>query len=372
MGRVTLVLEVGHESREVFRGVDVETVVTRRSVSLRALDGKPRAQLSVEVPPDRLQRIQERLLWLGGALVLFALAWALTIGPWFARRITEPVLELAHAATRVTEGDLSARVRERGKDELAALIHAFNQMVSELATGRDRIARAERLATWREAAQRIAHEIKNPLFPMQMAMETLRKAHQNQHPKLDEIVKESTQAVLDEVRSLSRLVSEFSEFARLPKPVQAEVPVLELLEQAARIRSDEAVELSFDRDGIAAKGLPPLLGDQDLLARALSNLVKNAEEAQSGRTDARIELYADLVGAPDAPFVRITVQDHGPGIPEDLKDRVFTPYFTTKSSGTGLGLAIVERIVIEHGGQVDVNSSSSGTGFQVTLPAAPR
>lgn len=372
MGRVTLVLESEGHAREVFRGVDSETILARRSVALRALDGQPKALLSVEVPPDRLQRIRDRLLWLGGALVLFALAWALTVGPWFARRLTEPILELSEAAARVTEGDLGARVRERGQDELGALIRRFNEMTAELGTARDGIARAERLATWREAAQRIAHEIKNPLFPMQMAMETLRKAYQSRHPELDEIVKESTQAVLDEVRSLSRLVSEFSEFARLPKPARTPVSVLELLEQCARIRSDEAVHLDFDRTRIAQRALPPVLGDQDLLARALSNLLKNAEEALAGRPDPRIELDAELVRSGESDFILIRVEDNGPGIPEELKDRVFTPYFTTKAEGTGLGLAIVERIVVEHGGQIDVSTRSpSGTRFTVRLPAAP-
>lgn len=370
MGRVTLVLEAEGLDREVFSGVGVATVVTRRSISLRALDGGPKAQLSVEVPPDRLQRIRDRLLWLGGALVLFALAWALTIGPWFARRMTEPILELAHAAGRVTEGDLGARVRERGRDELASLLRTFNQMVSELASARDRIARAERLATWREAAQRIAHEIKNPLFPMQMAMETLRKAHQSNHPAFDEIMKESTQAVLDEVRSLSRLVAEFSEFARLPKPVQSEVSVLELLEQAARSRSAESEILELDRAAIAARGLPAVLGDQDLLARALSNLVKNAEEALAGRSGAQIRLDAVSLRQGGESFVSISVTDNGPGIPVELRDRIFTPYFTTKAEGTGLGLAIVERIVIEHGGQIEVDSTpNQGTRFIVKLPA---
>jgi nitrogen fixation/metabolism regulation signal transduction histidine kinase len=305
-------------------------------------------------------------LVIGGIIVVALFVWT-----WLSRRITQPILELSGAALQVGAGNLEVRIEPRSKDEVGALVEVFNQMTTEIGESRLRLQRAERIAAWREIARRVAHEIKNPLFPIQMSMETLRKGFKAKHPQLEEIVEESTRTVLDEVRALNRIVTEFSDFARLPAPKMEPAPPLEVLEHARSLYKDGgAVAVTLDRSAIAERALPPIHIDREQISRALINLVKNAIEAmpESGGTvtlDAHLEPRGRRVG------VRIDVSDTGKGMPEDVRQRIFTPYFTTKEQGTGLGLAIVERIVQEHQGAIDVQSTpGAGTTFSVWLPAA--
>ncbi len=334
--------------------------------------GRGTPRIAVEIRADRLEGTRQRFAVLAGGLVLAAFAGALAAGTWLSRRITEPILELASAASEIGAGRLEIEVRPGGEDEVGALIAIFNQMTRELRESRERLARAERVAAWREAARRVAHEIKNPLSPMKLAMETLRKAKKNQHPAFDEILEESTRAVLEEVAAISRIVGDFSEFARLPKPRLAPVSAVELLEHAARLwgAPREGVRVLFDADAIRARGVPRALADRDQVTRALINLVKNAIEAigERGGTvtlDARAESRGGRAG------VSLSVADDGPGMSEEVRAKIFTPYFTTKQEGTGLGLAIVEHVVQEHEGALDLDSSpGAGTVFRVWLPAA--
>jgi len=338
-----------------------------RSIALPPVDPElDGAKIRVAVSTARLERAQSLFAAFAAGLVLVALIGALVAGAWISRRITEPILDLAAAAAEVGAGRLDVRVERTSADEVGALVDVFNQMVGEVAESRERLVRAERLAAWREAARRVAHEIKNPLTPMRMAMETLRKAHRAQHPELDEIVDESTTAVLEEVRALSRIVTEFAQFARLPKPRPETVEVTELIEHTVRLFGSppEGVNLAFNPDVLHERPLPTISVDRDQLHQTLLNLVKNAIEAME-TTGGTVTLDAH----PANDGVAIEVADDGPGIDEDTEAQLFVPYFTTKSSGTGLGLAMVERIVHEHGGTIEVESNDGAT-FRIWLPAA--
>jgi nitrogen fixation/metabolism regulation signal transduction histidine kinase len=301
--------------------------------------------------------------------MIAAFALALAAGTWLSRRITEPILELSSAAVQVGAGKLDVEVPAGTDDEVGALIEVFNQMIKELADSRERLARAERVAAWREAARRIAHEIKNPLNPMQMAMETLRKAYKSKHAQLDEIVEESIKVVLDEVRAISRMVSSFSDFARLPRPKLEAIPPLELLQHAARLYGTVPPGLSVVLDAavIDARRLPRINADRDQVERALINLVKNAIEAMPNGGKVVLDAAATKRGA--GAGVSLIVTDNGPGMSAAVKEQLFVPYFTTKPEGTGLGLAIVERIVAEHDGAIDVETApGSGTTFRLWIP----
>jgi signal transduction histidine kinase len=208
---------------------------------------------------------------------------------------------------------------------------------------------------------------------MQMAMETVRKAHRSQHPEFEEILQESTQAVLDEVRSLSRLVSEFSEFARLPSPKLGEVSPLTLLDHALRLYGSAPEDVSVRLDSrYELESLPDVRADQDQIGRALINLVKNALEALQGSAgggETVLSAKAEQRGGRQG--VCLIVQDDGPGMSEEVRQHLFDPYFTTKPEGTGLGLAIVDRIVAEHDGAINVHSAEGeGTRFELWLPSA--
>ncbi len=324
-------------------------------------------QLEVRIHTSHLAKARSLFLLLSVALVAASLFVALIASAWLSKKIAEPIVDLSSAALDVGAGNLDVRIEPKSQDEVGSLVRVFNHMTAELSESRIRLQRAERVAAWQQIARRVAHEIKNPLFPIQMSMETIQKSYKKQHPKLDEIIEESTRTVLEEVRALNRIVTEFSDFARLPAVKLEPVEVTALLDHVYGLyKRDGDVKCVYDREAIRARGLPAIAVDREQLGRALINLVKNAFEAiGEGPGSVTLDAVASEGG------VTLTVADTGPGMPDDVRAKVFTPYFTTKSSGTGLGLAIVERIVSEHGGHVDVRSKlGEGTTFRLQLRAA--
>lgn len=326
-------------------------------------------RLEVRVHTPRLQRARSLFLYLSVALVAVSLLAAFAASAWLSKKIAEPIVELSSAALDVAEDNLDVRLEPRSEDEVGSLVRVFNHMTAELAESRDRLSRAERIAAWQQIARRVAHEIKNPLFPIQMSMETIQKSYAKQHPKLDEIIEESTKTVLEEVRSLNRIVTEFSDFARLPAPELEPTKVTKLLDHVYGLYRGDGEVLRYDREAVLARALPLVPADREQLGRALINLVKNAIEAlpEGGGT---VTLDAVEERRRDKDGVSLTVADTGVGMPDDVLANLFTPYFTTKAEGTGLGLAIVERIVNEHGGAIDVASSEAGTTFTLWLPGS--
>ena len=247
---------------------------------------------------------------------------------------------------------------------IAAPVRArFERMTGELAASRERVLQAERVAAWREMARRLAHELKNPIFPIQLSIETLRRVADEDTggQRLADLFRESSPTILDELRALRKIIDEFSQFARMPAPQPAPLSVNEVVEQALRLYASRArgVEVRTELAG----DLPLISGDRDLLARALGNLVSNALDALEGAGRLTLRTARHPGG------VRIDVEDTGPGLSDDQRTRLFTPYYTTKRGGTGLGLAIVQGIVSDHGGRVEVTSSpGQGTAFTLFLP----
>jgi nitrogen fixation/metabolism regulation signal transduction histidine kinase len=238
-------------------------------------------------------------------------------------------------------------------------------MMEDLKVSKERLVIAERIAAWQEIARRLAHEIKNPLTPIQMAMDTLRKTWKKQHPSFDEILEESTTTVLQEADRLKHIVTEFSDFARMPKPELSRVDLNEIIRSALALYQGGAVRV----DTTLRPGLPQLDADKNQLNQVLLNLVENARDAIGSRDGGRIWVTTKLGEAQDR--IVLVVEDNGPGVPPDLKDKVFAPYFTTKHSkgGTGLGLAIVHRIVSDHGGRIAISDrSGGGARFVIELP----
>jgi nitrogen fixation/metabolism regulation signal transduction histidine kinase len=264
----------------------------------------------------------------------------------------------------VAAGELGAQAGVRAEGEVGELVAAFDAMSAELAAGRTRLAQAERVAAWREVARRLAHEIKNPLTPIAMSVETLRDARSGGRADFDEIFDESTRAIGEEVRRLKRIVDEFGRFARLPPPERAPVAPGELAQAVLALfpAPPEGVEVRRE----IALDLPPVLADRDQILQVLLNLVRNALEAMAG-TGGTLTLGARR----DGDAVALTVSDTGPGVAAEDMPRLFEPYFTTKPGGTGLGLAIARRIAEEHGGTL-VGESLPGRGatFTLRLPVA--
>ncbi|NOK21809.1 ATP-binding protein [Corallococcus carmarthensis] len=291
------------------------------------------------------------------------LGFAALLGMLVSRWMTRPVEALTSGARRVAEGALDVQVTARATGEVGELVRTFNHMTSELKNTTERLMATERIAAWQEVARRLAHEIKNPLTPIRMSLETLLAAHEARHPSFPTLFKESAGVILEEVERLRRIVDEFSRFARLPKPQLAPVDMGELAQSVLSLYAAPPEGIRLEpalQTGVVARA------DRDQLTQVLVNLVKNAEEAMTGKGGA---LRVRVKGT-DADAI-VEVEDEGPGIPPEHRARIFEPYFTTKDGGTGLGLAIASRILQEHGGRLEVGGEpGQGARFSVVLPRA--
>jgi nitrogen fixation/metabolism regulation signal transduction histidine kinase len=289
---------------------------------------------------------------------------AILLGLFVSNWITRPVEALTAAARKVAQGQLDAQVEVTASGEVGDLVATFNRMTFELRETTERLVTSERIAAWQEVARRLAHEIKNPLTPIKMSLETLVDAQRSAHPRFPSLFQESAGAVLEEVERLRRIVDEFSRFARLPKPQLGPLDLGELAGQVLTLFASPRPGVQIRSD---LQGALPIDGDRDQLTQVLVNLVKNAEEAMPGGGQLAVRAFARNGHAV------LEVADSGPGIrPEDRK-RIFEPYFTTKAGGTGLGLAIAARIAQEHGGQLEASGAPGGGAlFSLSLPMRAR
>jgi nitrogen fixation/metabolism regulation signal transduction histidine kinase len=307
-----------------------------------------------------------RSLLLSFATVLgVVLVGAVLAGLALARGVTRRVARLAAATTAVADGDFSTRVEQGGRDEIAELGRAFNTMVGELQERRDRIVYLEKISGWQEVARRLAHEIKNPLTPIVLAVQQLDEKKPAGDPAYAALVHTAREVIEEEVAALRRLVEEFSAFAKLPQvqaePVDVAAYLREQIEPLRAIAPGAELQLEIGD----ALGWVEL--DRMLFRRVLSNLVLNAAQAQAGRPGSvRILLRA----ARHEGEVDLAVEDAGPGVDVELVERVFEPYVTTKPQGTGLGLAIVKKIVLQHRGHIGVERSQvlGGARLAIRLP----
>ncbi len=334
------------------------------SFPLNDSDGKTVAMVQLRVSNDALPALLDKVSLYSLVLALAALGITLLLGFLVARRMTRDLSALVVAAQAAARGDLDHQVSVRSRDEIGAVGEAFNTMMVDLKDSKERLGMAERVAAWQEIARRLAHEIKNPLTPIQMSMETLRKTYAKKHPSFDEVFEEATATVLEEAARLKRIVAEFSEFARMPKPNKAPLALNDLVRsQAALYQGSITIEKNLE------EGLPKIEADKDTIRQLLLNLIENARDAIGEKADAQIVI--STASHEKGHFVVLQVDDNGPGIPSEMRDKLFTPYFTTKHAqgGTGLGLAIAHRIVSDHHGKISVgDSDSGGARFTIELP----
>ncbi|MFN7920938.1 MAG: ATP-binding protein [Bryobacteraceae bacterium] len=297
---------------------------------------------------------------LGGIALGLALAW------WATSRVAQPVRLLADGAREVAAGRWNTSVEVDSTDEIGELAKAFNQMTAELVSQRDRLVQVERVAAWRELARRLAHELKNPLFPLQITVENLQRARDLAPAQFDEVFRESTATLLAELSQLKAIIGRFSDFAKMPAPRFEKVrlaellpPILKLFEPQWEAPGRPAIrgEIRLEDDAITVEA------DPDQLSRALRNLILNAMDAMpSGGT-------ITIRAARSGNDVLLSVADTGEGLTQEECERLFTPYYTTKQHGTGLGLAIVQSVVTDHGGRISVKSEpGKGTTFVMELP----
>jgi len=313
-----------------------------------------------------LERSIRRLALLVGGI---ALALGILLSWWAAVRVTRPVGTLVAGAREVASGNWDARVAIHSRDEMGTLAGAFNQMTGQLAEQRERLIQTERVAAWRELARRLAHELKNPLFPLQITVENLRRAREQNAEDFDEIFRESTDTLLAEIQNLKTIVGRFSDFAKMPRPELHSLDVNEMVRGVTRLFEPRFIapgEPKITTELHLDEKLPLIQADSVLLHRAIGNLVLNAIDAMPHGGKLTLRTMTHDGG------VRLEISDTGAGLTREECERLFTPYYTTKLHGTGLGLAIVQSVVSDHGGRISVSSEPGrGTTFRIELLERP-
>jgi two-component system, NtrC family, nitrogen regulation sensor histidine kinase NtrY len=323
-----------------------------------------RSAMEEEHELDRLLPVVLPRIFHGlGVALVAVLLFAAALGLFVARRATGRVAALSEAARRVGEGDLTVRVMPRGSDELDDLGRAFDRMVAELSEARSRLGYLQKLSAWQEVARRLAHEIKNPLTPIQLAVQELASKYRGDDPQYKRLIETAQEILNEEVGVIRRLVDDFSAFAKLPKVEPAAVDLGQVVDDFARAHPEWQAALSVEHDGPV-----PAMCDRMLIRRVLANLVENAiHAAAEASREPRVRIG---VRRRDGAAI-LTVDDNGPGVSAEARERIFDPYVTTKEHGTGLGLAIVRKVVLDHGGDVRVAEQPSplgGARLEVELP----
>lgn len=292
-------------------------------------------------------------------VILFGISLAVLI----ANQVTRPLRLLKEKLAGLRLGRRNQPIEYRRSDEIGQLVNEYNRMVAELQESANKLARSEREMAWREMARQIAHEIKNPLTPMKLSVQHLRRAWKDEAPNLGDHIDRVTRTLIDQIDNLSAIAIEFSRFAKMPG---ANFEKIDLVSKIPSIMAlyEESCQILFD----PAKGLPPevwVLVDKEQLLQVFNNLIRNAIQAVPDGAEPKITIALGL--EEDRAIIRVT--DNGAGIPEELQSKMFEPNFTTKSSGMGLGLAISKRIVEGSGGEISFDTTPGrGTTFEISLP----
>jgi len=343
----------------------VKSDATVTTISLRGRDNQLLAILLIENSRADLvalkRYIQETAAIVGGAGVLLGLLLSF----WTASRVTRPLRSLASSVREVAVGKWDTRATISSSDEIGQLARDFNGMTEQLVEQRDRMIQAERVAAWRELARRLAHELKNPLFPLQITIENLQRARDASPEQFDEVFRESTSTLLAELGHLKTIIGRFSDFAKMPAPQLEPVNINEIAREVLQLfdaqlhahgRPEVETKLMLGED------VGALPADPEQLRRALRNLVLNALDAMPGGGQLTVSTSRS-----DSK-IAVEVSDTGEGLTPEECNRLFTPYYTTKQHGTGLGLAIVQSVVSDHKGTITVRSEpGKGATFRIEL-----
>lgn len=300
------------------------------------------------------------------------------LGPYFAAvillifivnflsyRISNPILRLQKATEQLSQGNIDVQVRSNSKDEIGELVQSFNRMIKELKRSREELKKAEREGAWRDIARQVAHEIKNPLTPMKLAMQHLYYAYTHGSNDFRSIIQTTNKLIIDQVETLNRIATEFSNFAKLPSRNYELLNMNEILEDVVRLM-DTGGKISLKLDPLVDKEM--VMGDKDEVKRALINIIKNSMQAIDELEDSRKSGKVNVESLRKNGFYSVKIRDNGVGMDDDTQQKLFEPYFSTKSSGMGLGLVITKKILDDMKAHIKVNSSrSAGTEVEINF-----
>jgi nitrogen fixation/metabolism regulation signal transduction histidine kinase len=315
-----------------------------------------------------LEALVTRIRWSGVAFGGLGIAVGFILSYLIAARVTRPVEQLAEAARAVAAGDWDVRTDNvSASGEIDELARSFETMTRQLVDQRDRLVQAERVAAWRELARRLAHELENPLFPLRITIDNLRRAKVLSPSEFDEVFEESVATLTTGLANLNTVIARFSDFAKMPAPELRSVSPNEVVAETLKLFRAQLeppgrppIALSTDLD----RSIGTIRADPEQLGRAIQNLLLNAIDAMPRGGQLTVRTRGAGRG------VHLEISDTGEGLTDEERKRLFTPYYTTKQHGTGLGLAIVQSVVADHAGKISVDSERGrGTTFHIELPS---
>jgi signal transduction histidine kinase len=351
----------------VFLPFDISQSDLKDGLEITGFSARGGLQLIVSLVPvsNPYQGLKNKFLLFSTVLILFGLLFAIIFGLLVTRPFVKRLNELLVSIRLASLGDTeSSRLHFKTGDQMEKIGGGFNSLVDEIERQQKILIEGERLRAWRDIARKVAHEIKNPLSPIRISAETLLKAYRKKPEKFEILLEEKVNIISEEVGRIGKTVDEFVSFARLPKPEVSKGDINALVERISLLYEDD--------ERVNLKTIKGFQGEAEFdtsqINRVLHNLIKNAIEAFD-RFPGRIEIETALSEGYNNPGLKITVKDNGRGITPETHEKLFQPYFTTKSTGTGLGLLICYNIVHEHGGTIEIDSIvNDGTTVTITLP----
>ena len=349
--------------RRVFKNDEVENISFETSYTyLNDLKLNNIGVLKLEFSQDNTMQQKElnafmyRLAYVYVFMFIIAIALAYFLSSYITRSI-KTISDKIHE-TRLNKRNEKIEF-DSGSTEIITLVNAYNRMIDELQESAVKLAQSEREQAWREMAKQVAHEIKNPLTPMRLTVQSFERRFDPEEPNIKEKLKEYSQTLIQQIDVMSSIASAFSDFAKMPKQHKEEINVVEVVKLALDIFNEDYISYSFTEETLIANL------DKSQLIRIVTNLVTNANQALEGQLNPKIKVTVST----DNKNIEIAVNDNGKGIEEDVKDLIFEPKFTTKTSGMGLGLPIIKKIIEAYNGSIAFTSNKKeGTIFTVTLP----
>jgi two-component system nitrogen regulation sensor histidine kinase NtrY len=286
----------------------------------------------------------------------------------FASRLTTPIINLITASEKISSGDLNAKVAQIETDkDFKKLNLNFNSMIEKLRKQQDKLLLSERHAAWESVARKLAHEIKNPLTPIQLSIDRIKEKYLN---KIDDDKDFSNylNTITKQIKDIEYLLNEFSDFARMPKPILKKVDLNKIISRSVNLHEMSNTDKTFRLS--KGKLSSDVSGDEEQLNRVFINLIKNSiesiDEKKSKKDDFKGEISIDIKA--DSDYIYVTIIDNGVGFEQVDKTKMLTPYYTTKKKGTGLGLAIVTKVISDHNGTILFNSIKNGAKVDIVLP----
>lgn len=307
---------------------------------------------------DQIQRFLVSIINVFVLLLAISVVISIFVSNW----VTAPLRLIQQSFAGVRFDKTNQQINYQRDDEIGALVKAYNSKLEELELAAQELAKSERESAWREMAKQVAHEIKNPLTPMKLSVQQLMRVYDPENPESYKKLEKVSQSLIEQIDALTKIANEFSNFAKMPVPHESEVNLKAVLENVMEMFSTEDnVSISLE----CADEQPMIRADKDQMIRVFNNLIKNGLQAVDDEKSAIINLKVERSGS----RINIEISDNGNGIPDDLKSKIFVPYFTTKGTGTGLGLAMVKQIIEIHHGSISYESTESGTTFTIDLPS---